>query len=97
MSQSVDLEAARPEAPAGFRSRLKSVGTIIGGVALVLGGLALLVLPGPGLVVLAGGLAVLATEIPWLRIRLGRGFDRLPARVRAKTPRRLVEILHPAD
>ena len=90
----VEAPAAQSTKP---HSRIRSIGKIAGGVLLVLAGLAMLVLPGPGLVVLAGGLALLATEIPWLQVRLARGFDRLPEKVRAKTPQKLVRILHPAD
>lgn len=98
MSQRL-LETPRQVAPPerGLRGRLRRVGKIVAGSVLVLVGLALVVLPGPAFVVLPAGLALLATEIPWLRVRLARGFDRLPEKVRAKTPRKLVGILHPAD
>ena len=72
---------------------LRTTGALVGGGTLVVAGLVMLVLPGPGLLVLAAGLVLLGTEIPWLQKRLARGHDRLPERVRNRTPERLARAL----
>ncbi|HEY3754372.1 MAG TPA: PGPGW domain-containing protein [Pseudonocardiaceae bacterium] len=64
-------------------SRVRRIGRIAGGWALLAAGGAMLVLPGPGLLVIAGGLALLATEYTWAARLLGNVKQRL-ARLRPR-------------
>ncbi len=67
----------RPSTPAGDhpRARLRRLGNLVGGWALVVVGAILIPLPGPGWLVVGIGLLVLGREVRWARgalIRLER-------------------------